>query len=124
MSSNYTHEETRRMIAGALYDFAAYLTGQPCHNMLSGCGFKIGAEYDAAPIADALKKWAELRGNTAAWLDHADVQDWNHILLSSEHPSAQSDRLAKVILQLCPDRIVEGKSACDIAADVIKERYA
>jgi len=124
MSSNYSHEETRRMIAGAMFDFVGYLSGQPSHDMLRGSGFKIGAEYDCVPLMDALKKWAELRGNTAAWLDHADVRDWSHILLSSEHPSAQSERLAKVILNLCPERITEGKSACDIAADVIKERYA
>jgi len=121
--SNYTLEECRNMISGALFDFCTYLTGRPCHETLQGSGFKIGAEHDVYPVLEALKAWAQLRGNTDAWLDHPDVRDWNHILLTCEHPSAQIDRLAKVILNLCSERIIEGKSACDIATDVIKERY-
>jgi hypothetical protein len=32
--SNYTFEECRRMVAGALLDFVAYLSGQPArHNL-------------------------------------------------------------------------------------------
>ena len=111
---NYTHEECRSMIAGALFDFAGYLTTMEQ-------SITVGAKHDTMPVIDALQDWAEKRGNTRAWLDHADVRDWNFILLRDEHPSAQLDRLAKVILNLCPQRITEGKTACDIAADVIKE---
>lgn len=114
--SNYTHEEVRAMIAGSLFDFAAYLTTPPAHE-----SFPVGAAHPTPPMIDRLRDFAEKRGNTRAWLDHADTRDWNHVLLSEEHPQAAYDRLAKTILRLCPERITEGKTAGDIAADIIKE---
>lgn len=115
--SNYTHEECRRMIAGALYDFAAHLTALE-H------GFMVGAEHESVRVIDALQEWAEKRGNTRAWLDHADVRDWNFILLRDEHIDAQIDRLSRAILRYCPERITEGRSACDIATDIINKYFA
>lgn len=113
-----TLEEARRAVAGALFDFAAYLTTLPDYE-----SFPVGAKHPTPPMMDALKKWAEKRGNTASWLDHADVQDWNHILLSTELLGPQVERLAKTILRLYPERIV-GEGACDIAVELIKELHA
>lgn len=109
-----TLDEARRAIAGALFDFAAYLTCGP--------SMQVGAKHDTVPVIDALRAWAEKRGNDPGWLDHADVQDWNHVLYSTELLGAQVERLSKTILRLCPERIT-GDGACDIAARIVEEYY-
>ena len=54
------------MIAGALFDFMAWLTSRPKRIMLSSAD-------DASPAVDAIKDFAKMRGLS---LDDARVQDW------------------------------------------------
>ena len=56
-----------RVVAGALFDFMGWLTSRRERLMLSSID-------DAAPAADAIKDFAEMRGLS---LDDAKVQDWN-----------------------------------------------
>ena len=55
------------MIAGALFDFMAWLTSRPKRIMLSSVD-------DASPAVDAIRDFAKMRGLS---LDDAKVQDWN-----------------------------------------------
>lgn len=57
---------THGMVAGALFDFAAYLTGLPTE-------MTIGANASSVHVLEHLKTWAALRG-----LDLTDplVKDW------------------------------------------------
>ena len=56
-----------RVVAGALFDFMGWLTSRRERLVLSSTD-------DAAPAADAIKDFAEMRGLS---LDDAKVQDWN-----------------------------------------------
>lgn len=54
-------------IAGAVYDFAGFLTTQLQT-------IEIGSTANASPIADLIKEWAELRDLN---LEDANVEGWN-----------------------------------------------
>ena len=56
-----------RVVAGALFDFMGWLTSRRERLVLSSTD-------DAAPAADAIKDFAEMRGLS---LNDAKVQDWN-----------------------------------------------
>lgn len=58
---------TQSIIAGAVFDFAAWLTTRPKT-------VRAGAEEEASPMVDLLEGWASERGLS---LDNAMVQDWN-----------------------------------------------
>jgi hypothetical protein len=58
------------VIAGALFDFMAWLTSRPKRIMLSSVD-------DASPAVDAISEFAKLRGLS---LDDAQVQTWQDIL--------------------------------------------
>jgi hypothetical protein len=42
---------------------------------------------------------------------------------SAPDPQEELAKLSQVLFEFCPQRIVEGKSICDIAIDVIKDFY-
>ena len=65
------------IIAGALFDFMAWLTSRPKRIMLSSTD-------DASPAVDAIKDFAKIRGLS---LDDARVQDWQEAL--AEQPAQQ-----------------------------------
>lgn len=67
------------MIAGALFDFMAWLTSRPKRIMLSSAD-------DASPAVDAIKDFAKLRGLS---LDDAQVQNWQEAL--AEQPAQQEN---------------------------------
>jgi len=54
-------------IAGALFDFAAYLTTRPV-------ALTVSHTHDAYPIVEALAEWAATRNLN---LEVADVQNWD-----------------------------------------------
>ena len=54
-----------RTVAGVVFDFAAFLT-----TLDSAESFPVGANHDAAPMPDAIKKWADERG--------ISIDDVNH----------------------------------------------
>lgn len=56
-------------IAGALYDFAGYLTTRPAKH-----SFMVGGAHNASPMVEALTAWAKIRGLS---LDDADVEGWS-----------------------------------------------
>lgn len=58
------------VIAGALFDFMAWLTSRPKRIMLSSAD-------DASPAVDAIRDFAKLRGLS---LDNAQVQAWQNVL--------------------------------------------
>lgn len=58
------------IIAGALFDFMAWLTSRPKRIMLSSAD-------DASPAVDAIKDFAKMRGLS---LDDAQVQNWQETL--------------------------------------------
>lgn len=58
---------TDAKVAGALFDFLAYLTCQPGT-------LKVGASHEVPMAMDALNAWAEERNFN---LDEADVKNWN-----------------------------------------------
>lgn len=62
------------MIAGALFDFMAWLTSRPKRIMLSSAD-------DASPAVDAIKDFAKMRGLS---LDDAQVQTWQEALVQPE----------------------------------------
>ena len=62
------------VIAGALFDFMAWLTSRPKRIMLSSVD-------DASPAVDAIKDFSELRGLS---LDNARVQAWQDVLKPME----------------------------------------
>ncbi len=69
------------IIAGALYDFAGYLTTRPV-------SVKYGASELAGPMVDALKEWAAMRGLP---LDDAAVQSWQeHIARAADQVNAEA----------------------------------
>ena len=73
------------MIAGALFDFMAWLTSRPKRIMLSSAD-------DASPAVDAIKDFAKMRGLS---LDDAQVQNWQAALAQPEqkHPlQVKADR--------------------------------
>lgn len=73
------------MIAGALFDFMAWLTSRPKRIMLSSAD-------DASPAVDAIEDFAKMRGLS---LDDAQVQNWQEALAQPEqkHPlQVKADR--------------------------------
>ena len=62
------------VIAGALFDFMAWLTSRPKRIMLSSVD-------DASPAVDAIKDFAKLRGLS---LNDARVQAWQDVLKPME----------------------------------------
>ena len=62
------------VIAGALFDFMAWLTSRPKRIMLSSVD-------DASPAVDAIKDFAKMRGLS---LDNAQVQTWQEALAEPE----------------------------------------
>lgn len=56
-------------IAGALYDFAGYLTAQPAEH-----SFTVGAAHNVLPMVEALTAWAKTRGLS---LNDANVEGWS-----------------------------------------------
>lgn len=58
-------------IAGALFDFAGYLTTRPAEH-----SFTVGAVHNATPMVESLKAWAKKRGLS---LDDANVEGWDLI---------------------------------------------
>jgi len=58
------------IVAGALFDFAGFLTTRPTV-------FAVGSSQHPSPVLDAIKEWAALRGLS---LDEADVQTWTEAL--------------------------------------------
>ena len=62
------------MIAGALFDFMAWLTSRPKRIMLSSAD-------DASPAVDAIEDFAKMRGLS---LDDAQVQNWQEALAQPE----------------------------------------
>lgn len=62
------------VIAGALFDFMAWLTSRPKRIMLSSVD-------DASPAVDAIRDFAKLRGLS---LDDARVQAWQDVLKPME----------------------------------------
>lgn len=62
------HVETQENdIAGAVYDFAGFLTTRPQ-------SIEVGSTANASPMAELIKEWAELRDLS---LEDADVEGWN-----------------------------------------------
>ena len=59
-----------RVVAGAVYDFAAYLTTQ-------GETLEVGARHEPGPLIDLLKAWA---GDRSLPLDGAWVRRWQDAL--------------------------------------------
>ena len=64
----------KRVIAGALFDFAGFLTTRPER-------IQIGSSADAAPIVEMLKEWADARRLS---LDSAYVCDWRKAIEQAE----------------------------------------
>jgi hypothetical protein len=64
------------VIAGAIFDFAGFLTTRP--NTI-----EVGSTANAAPMADLVKEWAELRGLS---LDDAAVLSWQELLHTRPQP--------------------------------------
>jgi hypothetical protein len=64
------------VIAGALFDFMAWLTSRPKRIMLSSAD-------DASPAVDAIKDFAKMRGLS---LDDAKVQDLQDMVRGSNAP--------------------------------------
>ena len=64
------------MIAGALFDFMAWLTSRPKRIMLSSAD-------DASPAVDAIEDFAKMRGLS---LDDAQVQNWQEALAQPVKP--------------------------------------
>ena len=62
------------IVAGALFDFMAWLTSRPKRIMLSSID-------DASPAVDAIRDFAKLRGLS---LDDAQVQAWQDVLKPME----------------------------------------
>ena len=62
------------MIAGALFDFMAWLTSRPKRIMLSSAD-------DASPAVDAIEDFAKMRGLS---LDDAQVQNWQEALAQTD----------------------------------------
>ena len=62
-------------IAGALFDFAGFLTS-------TEKGHTFGAKHDAAPMVGLLREWAATRGLS---LDEANVMDWHQALAAEPH---------------------------------------
>lgn len=60
---------SQAVIAGALFDFMAWLTSRPKRIMLSSVD-------DASPAVDAIRDFAKMRGLS---LDEAQVQTWQEI---------------------------------------------
>ncbi len=56
----------QRVITGALFDFAAYLTCRPGT-------LTIGSTHESSPMVEVLKEWADLREIS---LDDAEVLEW------------------------------------------------
>jgi hypothetical protein len=76
------------VIAGAVFDFAGYLTTRDET-------IKVGAKANAAPMADHVKQWAMQRQLD---IDNADVEHWESALLrvmAGESPSAVVDEMTK-----------------------------
>jgi hypothetical protein len=67
------------VIAGAIFDFAGFLTTRP--NTI-----EVGSTANAAPMADLVKEWAELRGLS---LDDAAVLSWQELLHTHPQPAQQ-----------------------------------
>ena len=69
VNPNLSVQERERVerIAGALFDFAGFLTS-------TEEGHTFGAKHDAAPMVDLLREWAAARGLS---LDEANVMGWN-----------------------------------------------
>lgn len=62
--------ETPRIVAGALYDFAGYLTTNPLVMV-------VGATEDASLLGEELARWAARRGLS---LHDAAVEEWRLML--------------------------------------------
>jgi hypothetical protein len=56
-----------KAIAGAIFDFAGFLTGRDEE-------IKLGGQNDCGHMIEEIRQWAKLRGLN---LDEADVQGWN-----------------------------------------------
>lgn len=64
------HFDIHRIVAGAIYDFAGFLTVQKEE-------LKLGSMHDCVPLVDALTRWAEIRN---LYVLDADLQNWNQWL--------------------------------------------
>ena len=73
----YGEEKCLSLVAGALLDFAGYLTGLPEDE-----SFTVGARHECtvAVVVHHLEKWAARRGGGYHWLDDADVENWHRII--------------------------------------------
>lgn len=60
------NEATRRIVAGALFDFAGFLTSRPGTAV-------IGDSHDATKVVELLQQFADARGIS---LDYAEVDGW------------------------------------------------
>jgi hypothetical protein len=70
------------VITGAIYDFAGFLTTRDAV-------IKVGSAANAAPVAELVKEWCQLRG-----LDYGDafVQDWqNRLSTPAQTPPRLTD---------------------------------
>lgn len=64
------HFDIHRIVAGAIYDFAGFLTVQKEE-------LNLGSMHDCGPLFDALTRWAE---NRNLYVPNADSQNWNQWL--------------------------------------------
>jgi|APGre2960657373_1045057.scaffolds.fasta_scaffold00277_13 hypothetical protein len=77
------------MIAGALFDFMAWLTSRPKRIMLSSAD-------DASPAVDAIEDFAKMRGLS---LDDAQVQNWQEALAQPVKPLTD-EQIAEIVIEM------------------------
>ncbi len=65
---SYTNEELQRIISGAIFDFAGYLTTREKV-------IEVGSSSNASPIVELIIEWAKLRNLNS---EDADVEYWGN----------------------------------------------
>lgn len=65
---NYTNEELQRIISGAIFDFAAYLTTR--EEVI-----EVGSSVEASSMVKLITEWAKLRNLN---YHDADVKNWGN----------------------------------------------
>jgi hypothetical protein len=69
-----------KLISGALYDFAGYITTRKND-------FSVGGYSDPSPVLEAMIEWASLRNLN---LDDPDIENWQYCL-GIKHRSPEPD---------------------------------
>lgn len=68
------NNDARRLVAGALYEFCGYLTA--LENPIT-----VGSKHPVSNLLAALTAWASADAKPAKWLEDADVEGWDRILV-------------------------------------------